>query len=53
MRPRYRPPLTKKYFHTKPKVDNKDLAFLKRKIETIKQKKIKKEYDESRRKKWF
>lgn len=45
MRPRYKLPLNKKYFHTKRKIDKKDMIFLKNKIEIIKQKKIKKELE--------
>lgn len=45
MRPRYRPPINKKYFHTKPIIDNRDMTILKRKIEIIKQKKNHKELD--------
>lgn len=43
MRPRYRFPLNRRYFHTKPKIDKRDMTILKRKIEVIKQKKHKKE----------
>jgi len=49
MRPRYRPPRNKRYFHTKPKIDNRDMAILKRKIEVIKQKNNKKENKEHNR----
>ena len=46
MRPSYKPPVNKKYFHTKRKIEKKDMIFLKNKIEIIKQKKIKKELEE-------
>ena len=46
MRPRYKPPLKRRYFHTKPKIDNRDMTILKRKIQVIKQKKNKKEPEE-------
>jgi hypothetical protein len=42
MRPRYKPPRHKRYFHTKPRIDNRDMAILKKKIFTIKQKNKKK-----------
>ena len=51
MRPRYKPPLKRKYFHTKRKIDKKDMAFLKKKIEVMQQKKIKKELEEREKKK--
>ncbi len=40
MRPRYKIPLNKKYFHTKRKIDKKDMITIKSKIEIIKQNKI-------------
>ena len=43
MRRKGKLPLKKKYFHTKSKIDKKDIAFLKRKVETLKQKKIRHE----------
>jgi len=42
MKPRYRTPQNKRYFHTKPKMDKRDMAILKKKIELIHQKKNKK-----------
>jgi hypothetical protein len=54
MRPRYKSPLNKKYLHTKRTIDRKDMAFLKKRIEIIKQKKIKDEKEEKRKKTiWF
>jgi hypothetical protein len=50
MRPSYKPPVNKKYFHTKRKIDKKDMIFLKNKIEIIKQKRIKKELEEKEKK---
>lgn len=43
MRPRYKPPLKRKYYHKKPRISNKDMAALKKKIEQINQKKLLKE----------
>jgi hypothetical protein len=40
MRPRFIPPKNKKYFHTKRKIDNKDMIKTKKRIERIKQKNI-------------
>jgi len=40
MRRKGKLPLKKKYFHTKRKIDKKDIAVLKRKVETIKQNKL-------------
>jgi hypothetical protein len=46
MRPRYRSPRNRRYFHTKPKIDKRDMSILKRKIESIEQKKDKKNIKE-------
>jgi len=43
MRPRYKPPLYRKYFHTKRKIDRKDMSFLKKRIAFLNKKKIKRE----------
>ena len=48
MRPRYRPPRNRRYFHTRPKIDKRDMSILKRKIGSIEQKKDKKDIKE-----WF
>ena len=40
MRPRYQPPNKRQYFHTKPKLDKRDLNYLKFRIQNIKQKKL-------------
>lgn len=54
MRRKGKLPLKKKYFHTKRKIDRKDIAFLKRKVETIKQKKLKnKREKKEKRKFWY
>jgi len=45
MRPRYKPPLFKKYFHTKQKIDKKDMSFLKKRIAFLNQKKTKRELE--------
>ena len=45
MRPRYRIPNNKKYFHTAPKIDKRDMTILKRKIESINRKKDKNEIE--------
>jgi len=39
-------PRNKRYFHTKPKIDKRDIAILKKKIQIINQKKKKKELEE-------
>ena len=39
MRPRTRPPLNRRYFHTKPRRDKRDIAVLKKKITALYQKK--------------
>jgi hypothetical protein len=39
MRPTYKPPLKRKYFHKKRKFNKKDIATLKKRIEKINQKK--------------
>ena len=36
-----KPPLKRKYFHTERKLETKDTAFLKKKIELLNQKKLK------------
>jgi hypothetical protein len=41
MRPNFKPPHKKKYFHTKRKIDNNDIFAIKKKIEKIKKSKIK------------
>ena len=41
MRPRFKPPINKRYFHTKRKIDNKDMALINKRLEKIKQKKFK------------
>lgn len=46
MRPRYIAPLNNQYFHTKIKIDKRDMVILKRKIEKIRLKNIKNEYKE-------
>jgi len=51
MRPRYKPPMNRRYFHTKRRIDKIDLNFLKKKIEIMNKKKIQKELDEKEKKK--
>jgi hypothetical protein len=46
MRPHYQPPRDKQYFHTKPKIDKRDMAALKKKILLIERKKKKIKYEE-------
>jgi hypothetical protein len=41
MKPSYKPPLKRKYFHRKRKVETKDTTFLKKKIELLNQKRLK------------
>jgi len=48
MRPRYKPPIQRKYFHKKRKIDNKDMSYLKKRIAHLNQKKIKKELEKKR-----
>lgn len=43
MRPRYKPPLKRKYFHKKRKINKKDMVAIKKRIEQINQKKFLKE----------
>ena len=45
MRPRSKPPLNRRFFHTKPKKDSRDMARLKKTIQAIHQKKQKQESD--------
>ncbi len=45
MRPRYKPPLYRKYFHTKRKIDKKDMPFLRKRIAFLNQKKTKRELE--------
>jgi len=45
MRPRYKPPLHRKYFHKKRKIDNKDMTYLKKRISVLNQKKTKRELE--------
>lgn len=40
MRSAYQPPQDKKYFHTKQKMDKRDMATLKKKIQMIHRKKL-------------
>jgi len=39
MRSSYQPPRDKKYFHTKQKIDKRDMATLKKKVQRIQRKK--------------
>jgi hypothetical protein len=39
MRSSYQPPRDKKYFHTKPKMDKRDMATVKKKVQWIQRKK--------------
>ena len=45
MRPRHKPPLYRKYFHTKQKIDKKDLSYLKKRIAFLNQKKAKRDLE--------
>jgi len=53
MRPRYKPPVNRRYFHTKRKIDNKDLLVLKKKIDIMNQRKNKKQLEEKEKKLWL
>ena len=46
MRPHYQPPRDKKFFHTKPKIDKRDMAAVKKKIQAIQRKKKLVHYEE-------
>ncbi len=48
MRPRYKAPFNRRYFHKKQIINKKDSAFLKAKIEVLNKKKIKKEFEKRR-----
>jgi hypothetical protein len=48
MRPRYRAPFNRRYFHKKQIINKKDSVFLKAKIEVLNRKKIKKEFEKRR-----
>lgn len=48
MRPRYKPPLKRRYFHKKQIINKKDIAFLKKRIEVLNKKKIRKELEKRR-----
>jgi len=50
MRPRTKTPLNKRYFHKKRKIDKKDIAVLKKKIEAVDQKKYVRELENKKRK---
>lgn len=46
MRPHYQPPRDKQFFHTKPKIDKRDMAALKKKTLLIQRKKHLMRYEE-------
>lgn len=46
MRSAYQPPRDKKYFHTKPRIDKRDMATLKKKIQLVHRKKNITRYEE-------
>jgi len=46
MRPHDQPPRDRQYFHTKPKIDKRDMAALKKKILLMERKKNKIKYEE-------
>lgn len=46
MRPKYRVPHNKRFFHTKPKMDKRDMIILKRKIDVLNRIKDKKDSEE-------
>jgi hypothetical protein len=50
MRPNYKPPINRRFFHSKRRVEKNDLNFLKKKIEIMNKNKIKKEYDRKEKK---
>ena len=53
MRPRHKPPLNKRYFHTKPQKDRRDMQSLKNRIDSIHKDALKKNLKDKRReRKW-
>jgi hypothetical protein len=46
MRSSYQPPRNKQYFHTKPKMDKRDMATVKKKVQQIHRKKNIIKYEE-------
>jgi hypothetical protein len=46
MRSSYQPPRDKQYFHTKPKMDKRDMATVKKKVQRIQRKKNIMKYEE-------
>ena len=48
MRPRYKPPLYRQYFHKKQKIDKKDMSYLKKRIAFLNQKKMKRELEKKK-----
>jgi hypothetical protein len=49
MKPRYRPPLNKRYFHTRPAKDRRDMQSLKSKINAINRDIWKKQLEQKKR----
>jgi hypothetical protein len=45
MRPRYKPPLQRRYFHKRLKIDKKDMSYLKKRIAYLNQRKTKRELE--------
>lgn len=48
MRPRYQPPIKKRYFHKKRRIDKKDMSYLKKRIEHISKKKVLRELNKKK-----
>jgi len=46
MRSAYQSPRDKKYFHRKPKIDKRDMAILKKKVQLVQRKKNNNRYEE-------
>ena len=53
MRPRYKPPRNKRYYHKKRRINKNDLNFLKKKIEIMNKRKIKKKFEEKEKRKFL
>jgi len=49
MRPRYKPPVQRKFFHKKRKIDSKDMSYLKKRIAHLNQKKTKRDLEKKDR----
>ena len=53
MRPRYKPPRNIRYYHKKRRIDKNDLNYLKKKVELMNKRKIKREFNEKDKRKFM